>query len=428
MSPTACFIHRLFSLLLVSALALGASPVQASSPAGAADRLRSARPLAAISVTTLDDELNSDGDCALREAVAAANSNLAVDACPAGEGAALDSISFAVSGTLTLTLGLTVTAGGPLEISGGQAITLSGAGGMRPFYVEAGADLALAGLTVQDGQAPRGGAIYNNGDLTLQSVRLSGNAVTETGGAIFNADNASLSLAGSTLDGNQAGMAGGGLFNEPLAALSIQNSTIVSNTAAEFGGGLYNSGPAEIVHATFYENRAGFGGALYATNNTTFSNSILAGSPAGGNCAGAPPTDGGYNLDSEDTCNFDPINSSLINTDPLLYLPLGDYGGPTPTLPLLPVSPAIDAAGAAACLPEDQRGEPRPADGNADGVAACDMGAFELQLGVLAVTTLDDELNGDGDCACAVLTASVQPAQRCQRAAPEPDFVRFEAA
>jgi CSLREA domain-containing protein len=41
---------------------------------------------ASIVVTTTDDELNSDGDCSLREAVQSANTNAAVDACTASIG------------------------------------------------------------------------------------------------------------------------------------------------------------------------------------------------------------------------------------------------------------------------------------------------------------------------------------------------------
>ena len=42
---------------------------------------------AVITVTTTADELNTDGDCSLREAVQAANGDVAVDGCPAGNGA-----------------------------------------------------------------------------------------------------------------------------------------------------------------------------------------------------------------------------------------------------------------------------------------------------------------------------------------------------
>jgi hypothetical protein len=46
---------------------------------------------------------------------------------------------------------------------------------------------------------------------------------------------------------------------------------------------------------------------------------------------------------------------------------------------LLPGSPAIDAGDGGICaqLPTDQRGSPRSVDGNLDGGAVCDLGAYE---------------------------------------------------
>ncbi|HWN41200.1 MAG TPA: choice-of-anchor Q domain-containing protein [Thermoanaerobaculia bacterium] len=57
--------------------------------------------------------------------------------------------------------------------------------------------------------------------------------------------------------------------------------------------------------------------------------------------------------------------------------PLGDHGGPTFTHALLPDSPAIDLAPASLCQGADQRGRPRPVDGDQDGTALCDAGAVE---------------------------------------------------
>ena len=54
-----------------------------------------------ITVTTTQDELNDDGDCSLREAIQAANTDTEVDECPAGDGA--DTISLP-SGTYFLSL------------------------------------------------------------------------------------------------------------------------------------------------------------------------------------------------------------------------------------------------------------------------------------------------------------------------------------
>ncbi len=63
--------------------------------------------------------------------------------------------------------------------------------------------------------------------------------------------------------------------------------------------------------------------------------------------------------------------------DPKLA-PLADYGGPTQTFALLADSPAIDAVPAGSCsVGVDQRGALRPRDGNLDGAAYCDAGAYE---------------------------------------------------
>ncbi|MBK8046245.1 MAG: Ig-like domain repeat protein [Anaerolineales bacterium] len=122
------------------------------------------------------------------------------------------------------------------------------------------------------------------------------------------------------------------------------NSTLFDNAAnpSGSGGGIYNSGPFELR------------------------NTLIAGAITAPNCVntGAMIVNAN-NLVEDGSC------SALWNGDPLLGA-LGDYGGPTWTLPLLPGSPAIDTANAADCLPTDQRGVTRTP-------AACDIGAFESQ-------------------------------------------------
>jgi len=92
-------------------------------------------------------------------------------------------------------------------------------------------------------------------------------------------------------------------------------------------------------------------------------------------------TSNGYNLSSDNTCDFN-STGDLNNTDPKLGQ-LGYYGGPTQTMPLLSGSPAIDAGNPNGCtdshghlLKTDQRGKPRPDKEDSGG---CDMGAFERQ-------------------------------------------------
>jgi hypothetical protein len=100
----------------------------------------------------------------------------------------------------------------------------------------------------------------------------------------------------------------------------------------------------------------------------TLQNCIVANSPSGSNWYGSA-IDDGNNLSSDATPIFT-APGSRNNTDPKLG-PLGDYGGPTFTIPLLEGSPAIDGGKPDFCPHSDQRGRVRPFG------PACDIGAFE---------------------------------------------------
>lgn len=83
----------------------------------------------------------------------------------------------------------------------------------------------------------------------------------------------------------------------------------------------------------------------------------------------------GFNISDDDSCDFTQ-STDLVNTNPNLG-PLANNGGFTPTFLPNPGSPVLDTGGD--CQAEDQRGLPRPADGNDDGATRCDRGSVEVQ-------------------------------------------------
>jgi hypothetical protein len=90
----------------------------------------------------------------------------------------------------------------------------------------------------------------------------------------------------------------------------------------------------------------------------------------GENSGGADCRDGGTLTASSGNLIEDGSCGATITGDPGVGA-LGDHGGDTPGLALLPTSAAVDQADAAHCLADDQRGVSRPQD------AACDIGAYE---------------------------------------------------
>jgi hypothetical protein len=147
----------------------------------------------------------------LREAITAANENIPVDACLSGNAVTTDTISFDVSGTITLNSQIVVTAGGPLEIDGAKVIELSGGGATRIWWVENGSVFTLRHLAIVDGFSVEGGGLYNSGgDVTIDGCTVSENIVDGgAGGGIYNSTGIML-VSNSTLSGNLSSVNGGG--------------------------------------------------------------------------------------------------------------------------------------------------------------------------------------------------------------------------
>lgn len=158
---------------------------------------------------------------------------------------------------------------------------------------------------------------------------------------------------------------------DPRDRLTLRNVTVSGN--ADFGLRTFNNARAFIYNSTFAAN--GTAVSNEGINDIFLDNSILADSPVS-DCEG--DFTGSFNLIEAGNCTQVSGQGGTIVTgvDPLLG-PLADNGGPTRTHALLAGSPAVDAANDANCEAFDQRGFTRPADGDGDGTANCDMGAFE---------------------------------------------------
>jgi predicted outer membrane repeat protein len=285
----------------------------------------------------------------------------------------------------------------------------------------AGGSVTVTDDTFTGNSAPNGGAIGNEwGSVDVTNSTFSNNtasASTGAGGAIINynpndAFSNSLSVVGSTISRNAA-VNGGGIANGGPDTLSLTNDTITGNSVTGTGGGLYDNGTTTLINCTVTGNSAAGGGGGMANVGGTviIGNTIVAENTAtagGPDAQGDPVTSQGHNLISETDGSSGWVGSDLTGTfaqplDPLLA-PLGDYGGPTQTMALLPGSPALNAGVAVPRVTTDQRGVPRP-QGNAP-----DIGAFESRGFIVTVVSGEGQRTQVGsDFPAPLVVAVVSP-------------------
>ena len=244
---------------------------------------------------------------------------------------------------------------------------------------------------------------------TLGNVSFEGNSATVEGGAIISLSQgvggiSNPVLTNVTFQGNRAG-SGGAMAtvvqDSGTSNPAFTNVTFSGNSAVQNGGALYfgagaTSNPS-LVNVTFSGNSAdGTGGAIYneapstGSSNPVVTNAILWGNTA----PSAPEAYGGSAIaisysDVQGGCasiggpGGATCGSGNLASNPSLG-GLAGNGGFTQTMALVAGSPAIDAGTNTGCPLSDQRGSPRPIDGDGNGSAICDMGAFEYNPAYLA--------------------------------------------
>ena len=249
-----------------------------------------------------------------------------------------------------------------------------------------------------------GGGISNDGGtLTVNQSTLTANlAVSGSGAGIWNQSDTTVNQ--STLTGNSAANNGGGI-DSITGTLTVNQSTLTANSAANSGGGIYCQGGTAVTvkQSTLAQNSASYGGGIQNDMTLLLTNCIIARNTAS---SGGPDiwnsgtiTPGGANLIGNNAAVasvFPPgplVGTAASPLNPLLA-PLGNFGGPTQTMPPLPGSPAINAGGPTT-FATDQRGFPRVFG------PAPDLGAVEYWPDYTVSTTgnaiVVTDLSGNGE-------------------------------
>ena len=192
-----------------------------------------------------------------------------------------------VTGTLTLNQNVAMTAKEAADFTNGitinKDITIDGKGHTidaknlgRIFSIGEGFTVTLTNATLINGKADKGGAIYNDGSLTLSDVKLSDNAADNYGGAVFN--NGHLVVGNSVFDSNDVlnrGSAsvdygGAAIYNWYDGTLTVSGSNFTNNiknykNGDRLVGAVATIGDATISDSYFVNNAGRWGGAISAS-------------------------------------------------------------------------------------------------------------------------------------------------------------------
>ena len=192
-----------------------------------------------------------------------------------------------VTGTLTLNQNVAMTAKEAADFTNGitinKDITIDGKGHTidaknlgRIFSIGEGFTVTLTNATLINGKADKGGAIYNDGSLTLSDVKLSDNAADSYGGAVFN--NGELVVSDSVFDANDivnrgsasVDYGGAAIYNWKEGTLKVTNSNFTNNiknykNGDNLVGAITTIGNATVIGSNFVNNSGRWGGAISAT-------------------------------------------------------------------------------------------------------------------------------------------------------------------
>ena len=158
-----------------------------------------------------------------------------------------------------------------------KSITIIGAGADKTIIdlnktqfmdIKSTSSVVLTNLTIINGYTKYGGAIYNNGNLTIQNCNFKNNSAT-SGGAIYSGTSANLDIYYSTFEDNVVTDRGGAIFS--YSYVGIYDSTFIRNKGtgtSSTGGSIYingNSNKYSVLNRNIFKDTsvARQGGAIY---------------------------------------------------------------------------------------------------------------------------------------------------------------------
>lgn len=188
------------------------------------------------------------------------------------------------------------------------------------FNIQSNVTLILQNLTLTNGNATTGGAILNQGNLTVNNCTFRDNSAL-SGGVIRN-NQGNSTFNGCTFTGNTA-QVGGAIYNLQEGTLIVKKCTFKNNIATHTliltgGGAIYGSGNATIVNCNFINNTAiEYGGAInngagnWTINGCTFTGNTACNGSAIYNHAYIAVTDCTFNNNTASDCGGAICNNIL---------------------------------------------------------------------------------------------------------------------
>ena len=253
---------------------------------------------AIIEVNSNSGSLEDSGNCTLRSAINAAESDQISMGCNAGSGPDIIILpnkavfKFYELNTFGNALPIVLSI---ITIEGNNSIISRNVGApqMRFFEITKGTSgegiLTLKNMTLTNGFVDgSGGAIDNNSFLTLDHVKILNNRATfEGGGLNCTSTNSICEIKNSSIIGNTANYAGG--IKVSNATLNIDSTLIqgnianIGNGAADGGAMFIEDGNYSIVNSTITENTANRYGGILISDSPGFidSSTIVNNNPIG---------------------------------------------------------------------------------------------------------------------------------------------------